>query len=85
LCFLFQVSLFAENEVKKNQILKDLYFSNISPSGKSFDRNSLYGKKLKTVSDTEEKFLALLNNSEKELLVCFSDANGNMSRIVVAD
>jgi hypothetical protein len=45
----------------------------------------VYGKELKIVSDTEEKLLALLNDSEKELLAGFSDAHGNMSRIVVAD
>ena len=68
-----------------SQILKDLYYGNISPCEKSFDRNSEYGKELKTVSETEEKLLSLLNDAEKELLQTFSDAHGNMSRIAISD
>ncbi|WP_312448578.1 DUF6809 family protein [Lacrimispora sp.] len=68
-----------------SQIIKDLYYGNISPWEKSFDRDSEYGKELKTVSETEEKLLSLLKEAEKELLQAFSDAHGNMSRIAIAD
>lgn len=68
-----------------SQILKDLYYGNISPCEKSFDRNSEYGNELKIVSVTEEKLLTLLNEAEKELFQTFSDAHGNMSRIAVDD
>ncbi len=68
-----------------SQILKDLYYGNISPCEKSFDRNSEYGNELKIVSETEEKLLTLLNEAEKELFQSFSDAHGNMSRIAVDD
>jgi len=68
-----------------SQILRDLYYGNINPCEKSFDRNSEYAKELKTVSETEEKLLSLLNNTEKELLEAFSNAHGNMSRIAIAD
>jgi len=70
---------------KMSQILKNLYYGNISSCEKSFDRNSEYGKELRTVSETEEKLLSLLNEVEKELLQTFSDAHGNMSRIATAD
>lgn len=68
-----------------SQILKELYYGNISPCEKLFDRNSKYGKELRTVSETEEKLLSLINDVEKELLQSFSDAYGNMSRIAIAD
>jgi len=80
-----RVSLLAERGEKMSQILKDLYYGNISPSEKSFDRNSEYAKELKTVSETEEKLLSQLNDTEKELLEAFSNAHGNMSRIAIAD
>jgi len=66
-------------------ILKQLYYGNISPFEKSFNRDSEYGKAIKIASETEEKLLALLNETEKERLQTFSDAHGNMSRIVIAD
>jgi len=70
---------------KMSQILKDLYYGNISPCEKSFGRNSEYAKELKTASETEEELLSLLNEPERELLQAFSDAHGNMSRIAIAD
>jgi len=68
-----------------SDILKQLYYGNISPFEKSFNRDSEYGKVIKIASETEEKLLALLNETEKELLQTFSDAHGNMSRIAIAD
>jgi len=46
---------------------KHIYYGNISIYEKSFDRNSEYGKELKTVSEIEEKPRALLNGTAKEL------------------
>lgn len=37
------------------------------------------------LSETEEKLLSLLNDTEKELLETFSNAHGNMSQIGIAD
>ena len=68
-----------------SDILKQLYYGNISPCENSFDRNSEYGKELKTVSDTEEKLLSFLHETEKELLQTFSEAHGNMIRIAIDD
>lgn len=68
-----------------SQILKDLYYGNINPNEKPFIRDSEYGKEIKIVSETEDKLLALLNDTEKELFQTFSDAHGNMNRIAVTD
>lgn len=57
-----------------NKTLQDLYYGNINPSTKSVDRSSeLYGL-MKTVSDSEEKLLKLLQGEEKTLLEQFSNA-----------
>lgn len=68
-----------------SDILKQLYYGNISPFEKPFNRDSEYGKAIKTVSEAEEKLLALLNATKKELFQTFSDAHRNMSRIAIAD
>ncbi len=66
-------------------ILHEFYYGNISSDEKTFDRDSKYGRTIKTVSETEEKLLTMLNETEKELVQTFSDAHGNMSRIAMAD
>jgi len=70
---------------KMSDILKQLYYGNISPWEKPFNRDSEYGKVIKTVSATEEKLVALLNETEKELFQQFSNAHGDLSRIAIAD
>ena len=42
-------------------ILKELYYGNVKPYAKYFDRNSEYGKFVKIISDNEEKLTAYLN------------------------
>jgi len=66
-------------------ILHELYYGNISPNEKSFIRDSEYGKTIQVVSDSEEKLLKLLNDEEKELLKTFSNAQGDLNTISVAD
>ena len=41
-------------------ILEDLYYGNLNPDTKCFDRNSKYAKFIKTLSDNEGKLSAFL-------------------------
>jgi hypothetical protein len=50
-------------------ILEDLYYGNINPNEKCFDRKSRYSQFVKIVTDNEEKLTAFLNalpNAEEE-------------------
>ena len=44
-----------------NNILKDLFYGNINPNEKRFDRNSKYGKTTGDLVKTEEKLKSMLN------------------------
>lgn len=66
-------------------ILHEFYYGNISPNEKSFVRGSEYGKTIKIVADSEEKLLKLLNDDETELFKTFSNAQGDLNEISVAD
>ena len=41
-------------------MLEELYYGNINPNEKCFDRNSEYGKFVKSISDNEEKLIAYI-------------------------
>jgi len=43
-------------------IFEDLFYGNINPSDKCFDKQSEYAKFVKTVADNEEKLNAFLGN-----------------------
>lgn len=49
-------------------ILEELYFGNINPNVKGFEKNTPYGKAMQTLSDREEKLTALLEGEEQSLL-----------------
>jgi hypothetical protein len=42
-------------------ILEDLYYGNINPNEKCFDKKSEYAKFVKIIIDNEEKLIAFLN------------------------
>jgi len=70
---------------KMKSILREFYHGNLNPNEKSFVRESEYGKVIKTLSESEEKLLKLLNGDEKELFQTFSNAQGDLNEISVAD
>ena len=43
-------------------IIEELYYGNINPNDKTFDRNSEYGELWQIISDNEEKLSAYINN-----------------------
>lgn len=65
-------------------VLEDLYYGNINPNAKCFNRNSEYMRYSKIVTDNEEKltaFLRALPNAEEEqhLLSQMINAQGEIS------
>ncbi len=66
-------------------ILHEFYYGNLTPNEKSFVRESEYGKVIKTLSESEEKLLKLLNGDEKELFQILSKAQGDLNTISIAD
>lgn len=53
-------------------ILEDLYYGNINPNDKCFDRKSRYAQFAKIITDNSEKLAAFLNalpNAEEEHLL----------------
>lgn len=66
-------------------ILHELYYGNISPSEKSFNRGSEYEKTIKTLCHNEEKLLELLNPEEELLLEAVINAQGVINEFSAAD
>lgn len=50
-----------------DSILEELYYGNINPSEKQFDRNSDYAKCIKIIADNEESLTASLCDEENHL------------------
>ncbi|MCL2461369.1 MAG: hypothetical protein FWF44_01780 [Defluviitaleaceae bacterium] len=57
-----------------SNILEMLFYGNLDPSSKTFERNSEYNKSVRTTADSEEKLLALLNDEEKALFMKIKEA-----------
>ena len=57
-----------------NKTLQDIYYGNINPVTKSVDRSSELYKLMKTISESEEKLLKLLQGEEQTLFEQFSNA-----------
>ncbi|MFI3170710.1 MAG: hypothetical protein R3Y06_12275 [Faecalibacterium sp.] len=55
-------------------ILEELYFENICPNSKTYDRNSDYGKAMQKLADCEETLLATLAPKEKAQLIAMVNA-----------
>jgi len=50
--------------MRSENVLEDLYYGNIAPSEKRFDRASDYAKHIEIISDSEEKLNDLLTGTE---------------------
>ena len=66
-------------------ILEELYYGNVRPDEKCFDRNSEYASFMKIISDNEEKLLAFLNSqteakAEQHLFSQLMNAQGEVLR-----
>jgi len=66
-------------------ILYELYYCNINPNERPLVQSPEWKQFLKTVADNEENLLKLLNGTELELFQTFSDAQGKLSSVSIAD
>ncbi len=66
-------------------ILQDLFYGNIDPNTGSFDKDSEYGKAMRTIADNEEKLLVLLNGTEKNLFLDFTNAQSSINGITAEE
>jgi len=66
-------------------ILEELYFGDISPNEMDFDRDSNYGKALKTATDNEENLLEVLNIPEKAMLIDLLSAQSEIDGITAVE
>lgn len=60
-------------------ILKDLYFGNINPIGRTFVKEGSYNNALNGVIDSQEKLNALLQDEVKNHFDEFCKAQGELS------
>jgi len=62
-------------------ILEAFAFGNINPNNGSIKKGSKYERVIKTISDSEEKLLVMLDGESKELLIKFSSAQQEANSI----
>jgi len=82
LCF-FKV--FCTNNLERNDFLKSILeafaYGNIDPNVGTIKKGSRYERVIKTLSDSEEKLLPMLDGEAKELLIKFSSAQAEANAI----
>ena len=66
-------------------ILEEFAYGNISPQPRFFKKDSHYGRTMKTLSDSEEKLLSVLDGELKDTLKQFSDAQAEISLLSGVD
>ena len=57
-----------------DSFIRELYYGNINPNARKFDRNSPYAKAMDTVAKNEEILSGLLTGKEKEMFTEFCKA-----------
>ena len=66
-------------------ILEEFAYGNISPEVRSFGRDSECGCTMKKLTDSEDKLFAVLNESEREILTDFSNAQMEINMLSGVD
>ena len=66
-------------------ILQELFYGNIIPHKGTFEINSDYGRAIQLIDCYEAKLLALLNNTEKNILIEFCDAQLTLNNITAGE
>ena len=56
-------------------VLEAFAYGNVDPNEGYFEKDSKYGSILKTISESEEKLLCMLNDEQKELLLKYQMLN----------
>ena len=59
-------------------ILEQLYYGNIDPNAKSFDRNSKYAEMFQVICDNEDKLNESLDGKEKSMFLDFVNAESEI-------
>ena len=67
------------------RMIEELYFGNLNPNEKQFDRNSEYAETMKTISENEEKLTLLLYGREKQLFLNFVNAQSGLNTITALE
>lgn len=67
------------------RMLEELYFGNINPNERQFDRNSEYAENMQIISDNEEKLTLLLTGKEKGLFLEFVNAQSSVDAITAIE
>jgi len=62
-------------------ILQELFYGNIFSQNGTFERDSEYRRAIQLIDHNEAKLLALLNDTEKSLLIDFCDAQLTLNNI----
>lgn len=57
-----------------DSILEELYYGNVNPNTQYFNKQSDFGRAMKVLSDKESELLAVLNDTEKEVLQRYINA-----------
>ena len=65
--------------------LEKLYYGNINPCQKTFDKDSEYGKSMSVITAMETVIKNRLSDSEKCLLVSLMSASADICRITAAE
>jgi len=66
-------------------ILHEFYYGNINPNERPLIQSPECKQLLKIVADSEENLLKMLVGTELELFQKFSDAQGKLSSVSIAD
>jgi len=66
-------------------ILQEIFYGNIFPHNDTFERDSEYGRAIQLIDCIEAKLLALLNDTEKSLLIEFCDAQLTLNNITAEE
>jgi hypothetical protein len=65
--------------------IRELYYGNINPNAKCFDRKSQYGKTMELLSKNEELLNGILTGKEQQLFADYTKAWGDVLSISVCE
>lgn len=66
-------------------IIDELYYGNITPNERSFQKGSEYDRALRSVVKCQDELIPLLSDKGKELIEEYSRAQGNVTSISCCD
>ena len=67
------------------RFIRELYYGNIDPQAKTFDRDSDYGKALGMLADHEQRLVELLTGEVKTLFSQYMDKWGEVLGMTAAE